>query len=169
MKTETTEQTVLAAPSEDATSARLPRELVSSQIFLLKRLGFAAKHRALAAYEQAGFSPYHYGILALLDEGARETQASVADALGYDRGQLVGFLDELEQQHLVERRRDPDDRRRHVVRLTADGKRALNRLRTLSRRLDDDFLAALDNEERATLHTLLLRLASEHEPRCPRA
>lgn len=152
--------------SEKVRGARLPQELVASPTFLLKRLGFAAKHKALDAYEQAGFNPYQYGILALLDEGARETQASIADALGYDRGQLVGFLDQLEQQRLVERRRDPDDRRRHVVRLTPDGKRTLNRLRTLARSLDDDFLETLDQDERATLHALLLRLAAEHEPRC---
>jgi DNA-binding MarR family transcriptional regulator len=150
---------------EDA-SGLLPRELVASSTFLLKRLGFAAKQKALDAYEQAGLNPYHHAILALLDEGVRETQAAIADTLGYDRGQLVGLLDELEQQQLIERRRDPDDRRRHLVRLTPQGKRALDRLRTLAHQLEDDFLAALDGRERATLHTLLLRLAAEHEPRC---
>ena len=148
------------------TSARVPDELLRSNIFLLKRLGFGAKQKALDAYEKAGLIPYHHAILALLDEGVRETQGAIADALGYDRGQLVGLLDELEQRDLVERRRDPDDRRRHVVRLTPEGKRALKRLRVLARELEDDFLAALDDEERATLHALLLRLAAEHEPRC---
>jgi DNA-binding MarR family transcriptional regulator len=150
----------------DETSARLPGELVASSTFLLKRLGFAAKQKALDAYEQAGLSPYHHAILALLDEGVRETQGAIADTLGYDRGQLVGLLDELEQQQLIERRRDPDDRRRHLVRLTTQGRRALKSLRTLAQGLEDDFLAALDDEERTTLHTLLLRLAAEHEPRC---
>src|SRR5215475_2351600 len=103
---------------------RLPEELVASSTFLLKRLGFAAKEQSLDAYEPTGLHPYHYAILLVLDEGSHETQGSIADALGYDRGQLVGLLDELEERDLVQRRRDPADRRRHTVTLTADGKRA---------------------------------------------
>jgi DNA-binding MarR family transcriptional regulator len=145
---------------------QLPEELVASATFLLKRLGYAAKERGMEAYEPTGLHPYHYAILLVLDEGSRETQGAIADALGYDRGQLVGLLDELEERGLVERRRDPKDRRRHLVRLTADGKRMLRRLRALARRIEDEFLAPLSDEERATLHALLLRLAERHEPRC---
>jgi len=145
---------------------RLPAELVASSVFLLKRLGFAAKQRALDEYEQTGLGPYHHAVLTLLDEGVPETQAAIADSLGYDRGTLVGLLDELEERGLVERKRDPDDRRRHVVRLTADGKRTLGQLRALSTRLEDEFLAPLGAEQRATLHALLLELAERHEPRC---
>jgi DNA-binding MarR family transcriptional regulator len=148
------------------TDPRLPAELIASSLFLLKRLGFAAKGRSLDEYERFGLSPYHHAILALLEESAPETQAEIADALGYDRGTLVGLLDELEERQLVERKRDPDDRRRHLVRLTADGKRTLGRLRALAKRLEDEFLAPLDAEQRAQLHALLLVLAGRHEPRC---
>jgi MarR family transcriptional regulator, lower aerobic nicotinate degradation pathway regulator len=144
----------------------LPAELVASSTFLLKRLGFAAKDRSMKAYEQTGLHPYHYAILLVLDEGSRDTQGSIADALGYDRGQLVGLLDELEEQKLVERRRDPNDRRRHLVRLTSEGTRTLGRLRRVTREVEDEFLAPLSEQERADLHELLLRLAEKHEPRC---
>ena len=147
-------------------TAKLPKELVESTTFLLKRLGFAAKERSLAAYEELGLHPYHHAVLLVLDEGSRETQGAIADALGYDRGQLVGLLDELEEQGLVERRRDPNDRRRQSVSLTADGKKTLGRLRGIAGRIEDDFLAPLDDKERAALHALLLRLAEKHEPRC---
>ena len=149
-----------------AHAPRLPRELVDSSIFLLKRLGFVAKDRAMAAYEETGLHPYHHAVLLVLSEGAPETQGSIADSLGYDRGQLVGLLDELEERELVERKRDPNDRRRHLVRLTPAGKKMLGRLRSLSAQIDDEFLSPLDPEERATLHGLLRRLAEEHEPRC---
>ena len=146
--------------------AKLPEELLESATFLLKRLGYAAKEQAMAAYEQTGLHPYHHAILIALGEGSHETQGSIADALGYDRGQLVGLLDELEERGLVERRRDPKDRRRHVVRLTPDGKRTLSRLRAVARQNEDEFLDPLSDEERATLHSLLLRLAHKHDPRC---
>jgi MarR family transcriptional regulator, lower aerobic nicotinate degradation pathway regulator len=155
-----------AQPTAPSAVPRLPEELVASATFLLKRLGFAAKERAMEAYERTGLHPYHHAVLLVLGEGSRETQGAIADALGYDRGQLVGLLDELEEHGLVERRRDPNDRRRHIVRLTPDGKRTLRRLRALARQIDDDFLAPLSDEERASLHALLLRLAEKHEPRC---
>jgi len=137
-----------------------------STTFLLKRLGFAAKEQALEAYEQAGLHPYHHAVLAVLDEGSRETQGAIADSLGYDRGQLVGLLDELEERGLVERQRDPADRRRQSVRITQDGKRALAKLRALALQLEDDFLGRLDKDRRALLRELLRELASEHIPHC---
>lgn len=118
----------------------------------------------MKAYDEAGLHPYHHAILLVLAEDSSETQGAIADALGYDRGQLVGLLDELEERGFVERRRDPKDRRRHLVRLTPDGKRTLRRLRALAAEIDDDFLAPLGEEERATLHALLLRLAQQQEP-----
>ena len=145
---------------------RYPEELVASALFLLKRLGTTAKERSFAAYEEAGLHPYHHAILAVLDEGQRETQGAIADALGYDKGQLVGLLDELEDAGLVERQRDPSDRRRHVVRMTPAGRKTLERLRRLSGRLEAEFLATLDDADRRELHALLRRLAEDHLPNC---
>src|SRR6266496_5663860 len=137
-----------------------PKELLSSDAFLLKRLGFAIKERTMEAFEEIGLSPYHHAVLALLEEDPRETQAMIADALGYDRSHLVGLLDELEERGLIERRRDPGDRRRHLVTLTPEGKRALARLRAIVKRFEDDFFAPLDAAQRETLNALLLELAA---------
>jgi DNA-binding MarR family transcriptional regulator len=146
-------------------SARPPRALVSSSSHLLKRLGFKIKERSLDAFEGTGLTPMHYGVLVLLEEDPRETQATIADALGYDRSHLVGLLDELEEAGLIERRRDAEDRRRHLVTMTPEGKKALTRLRTIVTRVDDEFLAPLDADERTTLHLLLLKLACAHDER----
>src|SRR5947207_15916623 len=111
---------------------RYPEELVSSALFLLKRLGMKAKEQSFDAYEEAGLHPYHHAILAVLDEGSRETQGAIADALGYDKGQLVGLLDELEDVGLVHRQRDQADRRRQIVQMMPAGRKMLDKLRRLS-------------------------------------
>ena len=156
-----TTQTRLTPPQ-----AAPSRELLMSTPFLLKRLGWAIKERSLEAFESSGLNPQHYAVLSLLDEQPRETQAAIADALGYDRSHLVGLLDELEEKRLVERRRDPGDRRRHLVSLTPAGKKTYGRLRAIAKQLEEELLAPLDASERRTLHALLLELAAHHDPRC---
>jgi DNA-binding MarR family transcriptional regulator len=142
-----------------------PYELVCSTSYLLKRLGWAIKDRTFEAFEAAGESPYHYSVLAVLEESARETQATIADSLGYDRSWLVGLRDELEEGGLIERKRDPADRRRHLVSLNPAGKRKLAELRAISNRIEEEFLGGLDAKERKQLHELLLQVARHHDPR----
>ena len=148
---------------------RFPEELVLSTLFLLKRLGMSAKEQTLDAFDEAGLHPYHHAILAVLDEGSRETQGAIADALGYDKGQLVGLLDELEEAGLVVRERDQADRRRHVVQMTPAGRKTLDKLRRISAKVEDEFLAPLGDKEREQLHALLLSLAEHHLPHCRHA
>ena len=145
---------------------RFPEELVSSTVFLLKRLGMTAKEQTLGAFDEAGLHPYHHAILAVLDEGSRETQGAIADALGYDKGQLVGLLDELEDAGLVSRQRDQADRRRQIVQMTPAGRKTLDKLRRVAASVEDEFLSALSEKEREQFHALLLKLAEHHLPHC---
>jgi DNA-binding MarR family transcriptional regulator len=138
---------------------------VSSTGFLLARVGIAIKLRVIEELGQVGCGGYEYGVLAMLGEGAQETQAAIADSLGVDRSQLVGVLDTLEKDGLIERKRDPHDRRRHAVSITADGKRQLVRLRSTVKELEDSILAPLDEKTRKTLHEALFSVAANLDPR----
>ena len=146
--------------------ARCRRSCAPAPAFLLARVGLRDQGAARSTeFERAGFTPYHYSVLAVLDEGARATQATIADALRLDRSQLVGLLDGLEQRGLIERRRDPVDRRRQAVSLTPAGKKEIGKMREIVKQIEDQFLEPLDAEERAGLHDALLRVAANHDSR----
>ncbi|HEY8315966.1 MAG TPA: MarR family winged helix-turn-helix transcriptional regulator [Gaiellaceae bacterium] len=154
--------------SEPRQPAALPEELRACTVFLLGRVGWAMKTAAIEEFERSGFSPYQYSVLAVLSEGEKETQATIADTLRLDRGQLVGILDELEEAGMIARRRDEHDRRRHVVSLTPTGKKRLVKMRALVAQIEDSFLGALDRDERAALHDVLLRVAAANDCRFQR-
>lgn len=145
---------------------QLPEELLAKSGFLMLRLALGFRARALHELEVAGFSQYHYVVLAVVGEQAHRAQATIAGALGLDPSQLVGVLDALEEKGLVARHRDPEDRRRHLVGLTAKGRQQLTRLRTKIDRLEDELFAPLDAKDRRDLHEMLLRLAAYHDPKC---
>jgi DNA-binding MarR family transcriptional regulator len=147
---------------------RIPEELLGSPLFLLARLGYTLKARLVEEFEQAGFSIYQYGVLATLGQGACGTQAMIADVLQLDRSQLVGVLDELEERELIERQRDPNDRRRHAVSLTSEGKRQLIKLRKLVKGIEEAVLEPLEPRSRDLLHKALLTLAMHNDSRFKR-
>lgn len=159
----------MTAPAFDPGARPLPRvarELAENTGFLLARLGVAFKARAIERVEEEGSDPHHYSVLAILDEGASETQGTIAEALGLDPSRMVAVLDSLEQDGLVVRRRDPLDRRRHTVSITPAGRKQLRHLRTIAKQLEQELLAPLTPEDRETFHRLLLQLAVRHDPSC---
>jgi MarR family transcriptional regulator, temperature-dependent positive regulator of motility len=91
-------------------------------------------------------------------------QQELGDALCMDANNVVLLLNELEDLGYVTRRRDPNDRRRHLVDLTAGGRGALERAEHAQEQIEDDVLQALDAEERVTLWRLLTRALYGAEP-----
>jgi DNA-binding MarR family transcriptional regulator len=102
-----------------------------------------------------GLRDRHLIALTLLREFGDQSQADLAATLRVDPTSLVGLLNELEAAGLVERRRSPQDRRRHTVALTSAG---MGRLAEIERALaasEQRVLSGLDPTEQATLHALL--------------
>jgi DNA-binding MarR family transcriptional regulator len=94
-------------------------------------------------------------------------QQELAETLCMDANNVVLLLNELEDLGHVTRQRDPEDRRRHRVHLTAQGRRALASAERAQETIEDDVLQALDPEERATLWRLLTRALRGAEPDVP--
>ncbi len=94
-------------------------------------------------------------------------QQELAEALCMDANNVVLLLNELEDLGHVARRRDPEDRRRHLVELTDRGRRALVKAERAQETIEDEVLQALDAQERATLWRLLTRALRAAEPPAP--
>jgi len=124
----------------------------------LARIG----RRASEASVSAGcLRPRHMIALRLLGEHGPMTQHAVGLSLSLDPSNVVGLLNELEERELITRRRDPADRRRHIVELSPAGRTALAGAESALASVQDDVLSGLDDDERCTLHTLLLRAAAK--------
>ncbi len=91
-------------------------------------------------------------------------QQELAEALYMDANNVVLLLNELEDLGHVTRQRDPEDRRRHRVQLTEQGRKALVSAERAQETIEDEVLQALDPEERATLWQLLTRALRGAEP-----
>jgi DNA-binding MarR family transcriptional regulator len=136
---------------------------------LIGHLARVAHRGSEVALDPAGLRPRQVVALTILRDHGATTQGALGEALRLDPSNLVGLLNELEERGLLERRRDPGDRRRHIVELSAAGEKALVRAEQALFSVQDDVLGALDEDERATLHALLLRAAGGQLPACAEA
>ncbi|MFI6080291.1 MarR family winged helix-turn-helix transcriptional regulator [Streptomyces sp. NPDC051217] len=137
---------------------------------LLDHLARRMRLRAESVLAPLGLRPRHLVALTVLRDRGGSTQQALSSTLMMDGTNVVGLLNDLESEQLIERRRSPRDRRRHVVELTATG---LERLRKAERALaaaENEVFSALDETQRETLYHLLRQAASgEGGEGCPRA
>lgn len=106
----------------------------------------------------------HLIALTVLDRREGMSQQALGEVLGLDAGNVVRLLNELEDQGLTTRRRDPADRRRHIVTLSPEGETALTAAHARLAGVEDEIFRVLTPEERATLHGLLERVAGAERP-----
>jgi DNA-binding MarR family transcriptional regulator len=122
---------------------------------LLTRLSRAVYRRATE--ELLGIRMKEFVALSYLRHSPGIGQRELGERLMLDANNTVLLLNDLEVRDLAERRRHPEDRRRHVVEITAQGVKALERAERAVDSLEDDVLRGLSARERATLRDLLLR------------
>lgn len=115
----------------------------------------------LAAF---GLRARHVIALTLLRDLGELNQSDLPATLGMDPTNVVALLNELEADGLVERRRSPQDRRRHTVSLTAAGKARLDEVEHLLTGVEQRVLDPLTREEQQSLYRLLSR--ATESPTC---
>jgi DNA-binding MarR family transcriptional regulator len=143
------------------------------QPMLAARVGylFAKLHQrwaaaSIAALEQAGIglSGMHYGALSIVDAAGPMSQQSLGEYIGKDRTTVVAIVDDLESEGLVERRRNPADRRAYALEVTSKGHDWLARALPVLTVAEDELLDSLDDPEREVLMGLLQRVLSSTPP-----
>ena len=111
---------------------------------------------------EAGFRPPAFGVLMWVERLQPVCQKEISDRLGTDPSDLVAVFDMLERAGFVSRGRDPKDRRRYALTLTPSGEEQLGRFRVVAAEVQDELLAPLDDDDRATFQRLVERVV-EHQ------
>ena len=150
----------MTVPADATTTASssLLDEHRSSPGLLLALLGHEAMRRLRAAHTAHDLKPRQFQILGLLQDHGALAQRELMQTMGVDPSILVTLLNPLEADGLVTRERDPGDRRRHLVTLTAAGKRHLASASRAQKETEEALFASLDDHQREELRTLLLAL-----------
>jgi len=134
--------------SQHAMDASAPGTMV-----LITRLGRAVYRRAHE--DEIGMRLKQFVALSVLRDYGPTPQQALGESLHLDANNLVLLLNDAEAAGFVERRRDPADRRRHIVELTAAGRRATDQAERAFEGVEDEVLATLSADERAELRRLL--------------
>jgi DNA-binding MarR family transcriptional regulator len=145
-------------PSAGAASPPSGRSPAS---FLLAQVGAHAASQFAERLRTLKLAPRHAGILRILNANPGLTQQTLAATLGMMPSRLVDFVDEMEERGLVERRGDPNDRRRYALHLTEKGRSTLEGIGQIAREHSQALLAALSGDERQQLGNLLIRIADQ--------
>ncbi len=136
------------------------RTLLEDYTGYLLRLAFARASRTAAECLPDGPHPRVFAVLSTLAESGPMSQQRLAEQLRVNRTLMVGVADELEHDGLVERRRDPADRRAYALHLTPAGEAARAALGAELRRAEQVMTAQLDDAEHERLNALLLALVT---------
>jgi len=134
---------------------------VAGSAFLLTQLGTHCAQAFARRIGELDLTPPQTGLLRAVAQAPGSSQQALAELLGTPATRLVALVDGLEERGLVERRRNPADRRLHAVHLTNAGTAVLRDIGRVAREHDEAVLASLDADERARLHDLLSKLAAD--------
>jgi DNA-binding MarR family transcriptional regulator len=137
------------------------KQVRSGNAFLLAQLGAHATGLFAERIATLDLAPAQAGLLRIVAIDPGLSQQVIAERLGTPPSRLVPLIDGLEKRGVVERRRNPADRRNHALYLTAEGGRLMGRLGQVAAAHEDAICGPLDPDERTQLGTLLRRLAAD--------
>lgn len=129
-----------------------PLGYLISDVSRLLRREFDSRARRI------GVTRAQWRTLSLLKRRPGCNQGMIAEMLEVEPITVARMIDRLEEAGLVERRRDPADRRVWRIHLTDAAEPLIGQLREIGEALNDDALAGLDTAARASLHDMIDRI-----------
>jgi len=132
--------------------------------FLIRRAQQIAVDSFLQHYGSFGVTPTQSLVLKLVRHRPGLDQVGVGRVLGLDRTTAATVVNGLAADKLIERRSDPDDRRRKVLFVTAAGTRLLERIRGTDESRDE-LLSVFEKDEAATFLALLEKFVTAFNSR----
>lgn len=141
-----------------ADDSQRPPTLLAQPSYLASQVAKYGRRHLEAVLAEHGMALIHNAVLTSLDDFGPRSQQQLADSLDFNKGHLVGRIDELEDRGLVTRTQDPTDRRRNTIALTPAGRALVERLRIVALDSHRGFLDALTPAEQQTLISLLRRV-----------
>src|SRR4051812_36515040 len=112
-------------------------------------------HRFSEALAPFGIRPRHVAALIELRDRGELTQQALCGQLHLDPTNLVAILNELEQRGYATRRRDPEDRRRHLVEVSKKGIAVIEKVSEVMDGVEADLLEGFEPAEREQFEGLL--------------
>jgi DNA-binding MarR family transcriptional regulator len=129
--------------------------------FLLVQLGLHGARRFGERLAPLGLEQRQAGMLIRLAANQGRSQQAIAEMIGVNATRMVFLVDELEELGLVERRRNPADRRSHALYLTGQGLTTVDQVRAVTAEHEAEIGAGLTGAQRARLVSLLRVVARE--------
>ncbi|GGK90831.1 hypothetical protein Sme01_52920 [Sphaerisporangium melleum] len=147
------------SPNSDVS---LPDFSAGSTGILLGKAGDLFDELLETAVEPFGLRAKDVVVLTAIDAMGPQSQQQLARGHGIDRTTMVSVVDGLERLGLVQRARNPDDRRKYAIGLTVEGQALLrHKLGPAMLNALDTFLAPFTPDEREMFGTFLWRLVHD--------
>lgn len=148
-----------ATPEHPAPAAGAGQQPPPRIAFLLAQLGDHAAQGFARRAAELELTAAQAGLLRRVGIGPGQHQQELARQLSMSPSRFVAFVDALEERGLIERRRNPRDRRFQALYLTAAGEQLSGRLSAAALAHEESLCAGLDEGERRSLAALLGRVA----------
>lgn len=133
-----------------------PSRAEPTLLYVMKQVELATRAHLDDMFRPIGLTALQYTALTVLERHPNLSSAQLARNSFVTAQSMADMITALEERKLIVRHRDPDDRRRLVLALTANGRKLLSRHRGKVVALEEQMLDGISGTQRRELRRILL-------------